>query len=220
VISNPHRTLPLETAGAQFASTTVAIAMLHGRGQTPGYMREHVYDRLDRLDLAYILPQAYDHSWYPASFLAPAEQNEPLLSHALQRIEDVRSRLEEEGIEDGRIIWLGFSQGACLAAEYVARSAHRFGGLVCFTGGLVGASEPDLTRPRNVLGLPVLLAAPDADEFVPLGRVQETAAIFRSAGAVVELAVSRGSAHEIIDDSIERCGRLISRVEDGISHPG
>jgi predicted esterase len=135
----------------------------------------------------------------------------------LDRIEDVRRLLREAGFEDGRIVWLGFSQGACLVTEYVARSPHHFGGLVCFTGGLIGPSGPALTRPTNVEGMPMLLTTSDIDEWVPQHRVEETAAIFRSAGADVELVVSHGAGHEMIDDSIERCQAPIGRVEHEIA---
>ena len=175
-------------------------------------MRENVAQRLGRTDLAYIFPAAHEHSWYPESFLRPIEVNQPRLGWALERIEDVRRLLEDAGVEDGRIVWLGFSQGACLVSEYVARSSRRFGALVCFTGGLIGPSEPDLTRPTDVAGMPALFTTSDIDEWVPLYRVEETASIFRSAGAEVELGVTYGTGHEIVDDSIERCRALLGKI--------
>ena len=214
---NPHRRMPVEVAGVPVGGAGMVVVMLHGRTQDPSYMRENVAQRLGRTDLAYLLPAAADQTWYPESFLEPVERNEPRLGWALERIDDVRRLLGRAGIDDRQIIWLGFSQGACLVSEYVARSSHRFGGLVSFTGGLIGPPEVELTRPTGVTGMPMLLTTSDIDEWVPLHRVEETATIFRAAGADVEMVVSRGTGHEIVDDSIDRCRTLIRRVERGIA---
>jgi predicted esterase len=210
---NLHRTRPLEREGAPVERATLAVVLVHGRGQRTDYMRENVLDRLGgRADIAYVLPAAHDHSWYPESFLEPLELNQPRLVWALERMDDVRQRLHDEGIADSRIVWLGFSQGACVLAEYVARTSHRFGALVCLTGGLFGPADAELTQPVNVRGMPALFVTSDIDELVPVARVEQTASIYRSAGAEVELAVTMGAAHEIVDDSIERCRTLLDRL--------
>jgi phospholipase/carboxylesterase len=209
---NPHRTVPIKVEGAPLESAPVALVMVHGRSLNAAYMRENVAARLGRTDLAYILPEAHDNSWYPESFLRPIEENQPRLNWALERLDDVRKLLTEAAVEDHHVVWLGFSQGACLVSEYVARSPQHFGAMVCFTGGLIGSTELDLKRPSAVRGLPALFTTSDIDEFVPLWRVRETAAIYRSAGAAVELSVDPGAAHEIVDDAIERCRRLLNTM--------
>jgi phospholipase/carboxylesterase len=209
---NAHRQVPLEVEGAALHDATLAVVMVHGRAQDASYMRDNVALRLGRTDMAYILPSAHEGTWYPESFLQPIAANEPRLGWALERMEDVRQFLEEAGVVDRRIVWLGFSQGACLVSEYVARSTGHFGGLVSFTGGLIGPDEEGLTRPTNAVRLPALFATSDVDEFVPLYRVEETVAIYRSAGATVELGIANGAGHEIVDDAIARCGALLDRI--------
>jgi phospholipase/carboxylesterase len=209
---NVHRQVPLDVEGAALPDATLAVVMVHGRAQDASYMRDHVAQRLGRPDLAYIFPSAHEGTWYPESFLRPIAANEPRLSWALERMEDVRQFLEDAGVVDRRIVWLGFSQGACLVSEYVARSTGLFGGLVSFTGGLIGPSQEGLTRPTNATGLPALFATSDVDEFVPLYRVEETVAIYRSAGAEVELGIADGAGHEIVDDAIARCASLLDRI--------
>lgn len=209
---NRHRDTPFVTAGAPLESATLAVVLAHGRTLDASYMREHVVDRLVRSDLSYVLPEADNHTWYPESFLRPFEANQPHLDRALERMDDVRHLIREAGVEDRRMVWLGFSQGACLVTEYVARSPHRFGGLVAFTGGLIGPAQPGLTRPSHVAGLPTLFATSDPDEFVPVSRVEETVEIFRSAQAAVEYVVNHGAGHEIVDDSIARCRALLRLV--------
>jgi phospholipase/carboxylesterase len=216
---NPHRTVPITVEGTPLSRAPLALVMVHGRSQSAAYMREHVAARLDRADLAHIFPEAHENSWYPESFLRPIEVNQPRLDWALERLDDVRQMLADAGVEDSRIVWLGFSQGACLVSEYVARSSRHFGAMICFTGGLIGPTEPDLTRPTCVEGLPALFATSDIDEFVPLWRVQETAAIYRSTGAAVDLGVSLGTAHEIVDDAIARGGALLDGLEPTPQEP-
>jgi phospholipase/carboxylesterase len=210
---NPHRTDPISVEGAPLESAPLAVVMVHGRSLDAAYMRENVVARLDRADLAHILPEAHENSWYPESFLRPIEENQPRLDWALERLEDVRQLLENAGVADHLIVWLGFSQGACLVSEYVARSSRHFGAMVCFTGGLIGPTETDLKRPSAVDGLPTLFTTSDVDEFVPLWRVQETAAIYRLAGAAVELSVYPGTAHEIVNDAMERCRALLNTMQ-------
>jgi phospholipase/carboxylesterase len=210
---NPHRMMPILVEGAPLERAPLALVMVHGRSLNAAYMSENVAARLDRPDLAHILPEAADNSWYPESFLRPNEENQPRLDWALERLDDVRQLLVDAGVEDRRIVWLGFSQGACLVSEYVARSSHHFGAMISFTGGLIGLSEPELTRPTAVDGLPVLFMTSDIDEFVPLWRVQETVAIYDSAGALVELGVSTGAAHEVVDDAIARCRTLLATLQ-------
>jgi hypothetical protein len=59
---NPHRTVPITVEGALLESAPLALVMLHGRSLNVAYMRESVSARLDRTDLAYILPEAHEYS--------------------------------------------------------------------------------------------------------------------------------------------------------------
>jgi phospholipase/carboxylesterase len=210
---NLHRRVPITVEGASLENAPLALVMLHGRSLNAAHMRDNVAARLDRADLAYILPEAHENSWYPESFLRPIDENQPRLDWALERLDDVRQLLADAGVEDSHMVWIGFSQGACLVSEYVARSSRHFGAMISFTGGLIGPPEARLTRPTAVNGLPALFGTSDIDEFVPLWRVQETVAIYGSAGAAVELRVCPGAAHEIVDDAIERCRALLTTLQ-------
>jgi predicted esterase len=125
---------------------------------------------------------------------------------------DARQLLNDAGVEDGRIVWLGFSQGACLVTEYLARSQGRFAGLICFTGGLIGPTLASLTRPKAASGLPTFITVSDHDEWIPLHRAEETAGIFRDAGAHVEFVVTANTPHEIVADAIERARQLLQEL--------
>jgi phospholipase/carboxylesterase len=210
--SNPHFERDLVYVGAPVGDSPLTVVLVHGRGLNPEYMIENVYERLDRSDLSYLLPAAEGDSWYPASFLAPLEQNEPRLSFALERLRAVHATLTQLGRTDTEIVWMGFSQGACLSAEYVARAKVRMGALVAFTGGLIGPDEPTLTRPKNQAGMPVLLTVSDTDPFVPVTRVNETAEIFRSAHADVTVDISHATDHVVTEGAITLGQKLLERV--------
>jgi predicted esterase len=175
-------------------------------------MIEHVSDRLARPDLSYVLPSAEGNTWYPLSFLAPREENEPRLGFALERLADVHLTLNEAGRSNNEIVWMGFSQGACLSCEYVARAGVKMRALVAFTGGLIGPDAVTLSRPVNVEGMPVVLTVSDIDPHVPVQRVNETADIFRAAGSDVEVVISHATQHMVTDDAIELGQRLLERI--------
>jgi predicted esterase len=210
---NPHLQQPLQVAGADLGTAAVVAVVVHGRDQDPSYMLENLVRPLERPGFTYLLPTADGRSWYPTSFLSPLADNEPRLSHALGRLEALRAELETAGIDGSAVVWVGFSQGACLVTEFVARSPHRFGGLVSLTGGLIGPAVSALSRPRELGGLPAFFGTSDVDPFVPLERVRETAALFGAAGAKVTTAVYAGATHEIVADEVDQCARILDLVE-------
>ncbi len=211
-MQNPHRDQPLTFSGAAIAGAPLVVVAVHGRTLDPTYMIDNVVTRLNRPDLAYVLPAADGNSWYPASFLAPLEQNQPRLDFALARLDDVLQVIGDAGVDDSRVVWLGFSQGACLVTEYVARSNRRFAALICLTGGLIGPDADNLTRPAQAKGLPTFITLSDHDEWIPLGRAEKTASIFLDAGADVEFVVTKDTAHEVVDDAIARTRSLLNEL--------
>ena len=209
---NPHRSLPFVFAGADITKAPMVVVTVHGRSLDPAYMVANAVARLDRGDLSYVLPAAESNTWYPNSFLAALEDNQPRLDFALERMHDARELINAAGVDDDRIVWLGFSQGACLATEYVARAHTRFAGLICFTGGLIGPTFESLTRPREVSDMPVFMTVSDHDEWIPLGRAEETSRIFQQAGADLEFVITADTAHEIVDDAIDEARDLLDEL--------
>jgi phospholipase/carboxylesterase len=210
--SGPHQGQPVVTAGVSLDDATVAMVMVHGRGATArgiiGLSQEFGTDR----EIAYVAPQAADNSWYPNSFLAPFERNEPELSSALRAVGEAVERVRNAGLPSERTLLLGFSQGACLTLEYVARNPRRYGGVVGLSGGLIG---PD-SMPREYTGAlqetSVFLGCSDVDPHIPLERVHETADVFRQLHGDVTERIYDGMAHTINDDEIAFTTELIREV--------
>ena len=197
------------TAGAPVGATEVAVVLLHGRGATAdGIVR--LAEPLYRHGVTFYAPGADRSRWYPYSFLAPVERNEPHLSSALRRVEAVVERAAET-VPVERVVVGGFSQGACLAAEFAVRRPRRYGGVFVLSGGLVGPTEWLGGREYggSLDGTPVFLGCGDADGHVPVERVRRTADVFRSLDGDVTERVYPGVAHEVTDDEFETVGGLV-----------
>ncbi|MFD2162755.1 alpha/beta hydrolase [Paradesertivirga mongoliensis] len=196
------------SSGIPLNEAKKAIIMLHGRGASADSIIS-LAGQLNVDDFAILAPQATNNSWYPYSFLAPVEQNQPALDSALQLIDDLVHEVQETGIPLHKIYFLGFSQGACLALEYTARHAAPYGGVIAFTGGLIG----DQIRPENYTGdfvhTPVFISTGDPDPHVPVSRVEKSVEILEKLNAEVSLRVYSGRPHTIQFQELDLANKLI-----------
>ena len=204
MLVNPHLLTQIEYFGAPIESAAVVVVLVHGRGQTPQYMADNFVDRLGRADVAFVAPAAADNTWYPTSFLAPLADNQPGLDHTLQRLAVIRDDLLGEGLTPERIVWCGFSQGACVVSQFVSGDPQRWGGLLALTGGLIGPPGTDWTIAGSFDGMPAYFSTSEADPFVPEERVRDSAARFAAAGALVTVELHLGREHEISAVEIDR----------------
>jgi predicted esterase len=210
-MNDPHRDQPIRQAGLPLEQAQAAMVMVHGRGATAESILSLV-PHFDQPDFAYLAPQAAENTWYPRPFMQPIAGNEPWLSSALAKVAAVLAHVAAAGIPPERTIILGFSQGACLTTEFAARNARRYGGVVGFSGGLIG---PDGTRrdyPGSLAGTPVFLGCSDVDAHIPLARVHHTADVFRRLGADVTERIYPGMGHAINDDEIAFVRELMTSL--------
>jgi phospholipase/carboxylesterase len=182
--------------------------MLHGRGATAediiGLARHLHVD-----DFAIVAPQATNYTWYPQSFLAPRQQNEPWLSSALALVGTIVSEIQDAGIKPEHIYFTGFSQGACLTLEFVAQQAQRWGGVAAFTGGLIGDTIDAKNYRGDFKGTPVFIGGSNPDPHVPAERIQASATILRSMHADVTAKIYPNMGHTIIQDEIDLVHKII-----------
>jgi predicted esterase len=197
-----HRGQPVLAAGRPLAEADAAMVMVHGRGGSAEDILGLAAE-LGRPELAYVAPQAAGHTWYPFSFMAPMQQNEPGLSSGLELLGDLVAHLEKGGIPAERIVLLGFSQGACLSLEFAARNARRYGGVVALSGGLIGPPGTPRDYPGSFAGTPVFLGCSDRDPHIPRERVDESARVFERMGAAVTERIYPAMGHTINEDEID-----------------
>ncbi|WP_127132558.1 alpha/beta hydrolase [Pseudoflavitalea rhizosphaerae] len=196
------------TAGKPLSEAASAIIMIHGRGaDASGILSMAEY--LPVQEFAQLAPQATNHTWYPYSFMAPVEENEPWLSSAIQVLDEVVIDIVSAGIKKENLYFLGFSQGACLTLEYTARRANRYGGVIAFTGGLIGADIDTSNYGGDFNQTPIFIGSSDPDPHVPASRVLASAAILRSMNAAVTDKIYKGMGHTISEDEIEQVKKLM-----------
>lgn len=192
----------------------MAALLLHGRGGTPESMLS-LAEALEVADVAYLAPEAPGLTWYPESFLAPLERNEPALSSSLGRVGELVAHLEGRGLESGRIVLLGFSQGGCLGLEWAARNARRYGALVGLSAGLIGPPGRPVDYDGTFDGTPVFLGCSDVDPHIPLERLEETAEVLGRMGAAVEKRVYPSMGHLVNRDELLHVRDLLTGLAAG-----
>ena len=206
-----HQGQALRTLGPSASAARAAMIMVHGRGATAESILE-LASEFDQEGLAFLAPQAAGHSWYPNSFLAPIPSNEPWLSSALGLLSDLCLMLQTEGPGLERTVLLGFSQGACLTLEFAARNARRYGGIVGFTGGLIGPEGTPREYAGSFQATPVFLGSGDPDPHVPRWRVEETAAVLGRMGAQVTTRIYAGMGHTVNEDELSSAREMVARL--------
>jgi phospholipase/carboxylesterase len=207
--NGPHGQQPIRHAGAPLTGADAALILLHGRGGAAGDILA-LGDELAGDGVALLAPEAADHTWYPDSFMAPFESNEPWLSSALGVVGRTLGRAERAGVARRRIVLAGFSQGACLACEYVGREAPRLAALIAFTGGRIGPPGTFFGAAGELDGMPVYLSAGDPDPHVPWARVEETRVSFERMGATVTLRRLPGRPHTILRQEVDEARQIVA----------
>jgi len=210
-------TAPLHTAiaGAPLADAKAAVILLHGRGASAESMLA-LTNVLAQPDVAYLAPQAEGGTWYPYSFLAPFEQNEPYLSRSLAAIEALFENLAGQEFGPERIALIGFSQGGCLGLEFAAGHATRYGAVIGLSAGLIGPVDTPRDYDGSFAGTPVFLGCSDIDAHIPLARVRESSKVFDDLGGEVTERIYPGMGHTINDDEIGHVRTVLAGLLRGL----
>lgn len=206
---NIHQDQPLLTLGLKPSPELPAVILLHGRGSSAQDMAPLAHS-LGTERAAYLMPQAGKNRWYPNSAFSPLEGNQPDLDSALRVVAETILDLTSQNIPTQKIILGGFSQGACLAAEYAARNPRRYGGLFVFSGALIGPEGTKRDYPGSLEGTPVFLGSSDVDPWVKHSLVAETAAVLKELDGDVDFRTYPGMGHTINEDELQAVRRMIT----------
>ena len=110
-------------------------------------------------------------------------------------IERARS---EYGLQENRVVAVGYSNGANIAASLILRHPRVVPGAILFR-----AMVPFTPEPVPVLGkTKIFLSAGERDPIVPAANTQRLAAIFQSGGAEVSIHWHTGG-HELGQDDLD-----------------
>lgn len=198
-------------AGAPVGQGRGVMMLVHGRNASPANILG-LAPELGHPDFTYLAPAAASGTWYPYSFLADRASNEPFLSSALGVLDALVADVVGRGIPTSRIILLGFSQGACLTGEFAVRHAGRYGGVIMYSGGLIGPPGTTWESGGNFENTPVFLGCSDIDPHIPKARVDESAAVFARMGADVTTRIYPGMGHLVNEDEISFVRELMSAI--------
>lgn len=212
--ADPHALTTALRRGPTGTDAAVGLVLLHGRGDSAAGIASLVDALVERgaPEPALVAPEAHGGQWYPLRFLEPVERNEPWLSSALASVGRAVATLEAEGLPRARIVVAGFSQGACLASEYVAREGGRWGGVVTLSGGLIGADVDPARYPRRLDGTAAFFGCSDVDAHIPLARVRASAARYETQGADVVTRIYPGMPHTVNEDEATWFAEHLARV--------
>ena len=212
--SDPHGAARIVTSGPsleELGPNGIVMILIHGRGATADDILG-IAELFPESRIAAIAPEANGYQWYPQRFIAAREENQPYLDSAINLVDNLVRRVAESGIPTERLILAGFSQGACLSADYAASHPRRYGGVFVLSGGVIG---PDGGLPRytgSLEGTPVLIGCADQDFHIPVERVRETAEIMESLSGEVELQVFPGTAHSIFEDEVSSMRKIVREL--------
>lgn len=210
---DPHAHETPLFGGLPLDQATYALVLVHGRGGNADGMLP-IARAAGATGAALIAPRAAGGSWYPNRFLDPFASNEPYLTSALATVERSIHLAIDAGIPYERIVLVGFSQGACLSLEYVARNGRRFGGVAALAGALIGDDHDVRVDHGNLAGTPILLACGDADGHIPEIRVRRSAEALITQGAVVDMRIYPGVEHTIVGDQLDALRTMLATVHE------
>lgn len=215
-MDGPHQGARRATAGPGPADAEAAVVLVHGRGATAESILEFARE-FSADGVTYVAPQAARNTWYPNSFLAPTESNQPGLSSGLSLLETIVDELTDAGIPRERIAFVGFSQGACLASEFVAHNPTRYGGLAALSGGVIGpdVSVEEYADNGSLDGTPVFVGCSDSDPHIPLERVQETTAVLEALDANVTERIYPGMGHGVNQEELDHVAEMVRLLVEG-----
>lgn len=205
----PHAGQSILTRGRELREARAAVIMVHGRGASPQSILE-LAPAIEHREVAYLAPGANGGAWYPASFMAPTAQNEPGITSGIGVIHDLIDHVIAAGVPAERIVLLGFSQGACLAATAAQRRPMRYGGVIVYSGGLIGPPGTVWSEEGDFAGTPVFLGCSDRDSHIPEPRVHESAAVFERMGAAVTERIYEGMGHLVNEEEIAFTRELLA----------
>lgn len=210
-LTGPLAESGLLAAGSDPRSARLAMVAIHGRGAS-GADIIGLADAFGLPDLFAVAPDAPGGAWYPAPFTQPLDANEPYLSSALARIDAILALLKDEGFGPDRVVLAGFSQGACLSLEYLARNAGSVAAVLGFSGGLIGPDAAGRRETSSLAGTKVFIGCSRTDPFIPALRVMETERHLADRGASVEAKLYPEPGHTINQDEIARAVALLQSI--------
>jgi phospholipase/carboxylesterase len=161
-------------------------------------------------DVAFVAPDApepcagggFGFQWFPIPWLDGSSQTlaEAGLEAAARDLNGfLDARLAVEGLTPGRLMMIGFSQGAMISLHVAPRRAQAVAGVVAISGRLL---RPEVLAAEAVVKPPVLLVHGDQDPVVPFSDMAKAGDALVGAGFQTFGHVMQGTGHGIAPDGL------------------
>lgn len=212
--SLPHAGAPVYAAGAPLESADLVAIMLHGRGANAADilgLAGEIVPAGAETRITFLAPDADGSVWYPYPFRQPLETNEPWLTSALAKVDALVDHVRADR-PNLPVVVGGFSQGACLSLEYLARGSRAISGVAAFSGALIGPSIADRLPVTDLSGRWIFLGCGDRDQFFTLDVVEDSAHVLADAGATIDFRTYPGMGHTINADEIAAVQTLLTQT--------
>ena len=212
-VGDPHKNIHARYFRTTINSLEALIFLFHGRGGDCQSVYEQLGKHLLRDDMVIVAPQASSNCWYPHRFNEPVNMNQPWLDSAVNWIHREINEFIQKGLVPEKIVFGGFSQGACLALEYLLRYPQHYGGVFCLSGGMIGpeGSRQALSN-TSLAGTPVFLGCADEDEWIPRAKFDESVGFLLNSGAQVESIIYKNLGHNICEDELNYVKCMIDNL--------
>lgn len=96
-----------------------------------------------------------------------------------------------------------------MTLEFVAQHAAAFGGVIAFTGGVIGEQIDESKYQGDFNGTPVFISTGDPDPHVPVQRVLDTEKILKKLHADVQVKIYPGRPHTITQEELELAKKFV-----------
>lgn len=203
--------------GAKAGGAQGICVVVHGRGQTQADMQDSIVNRLEAPGIRFVLPKSAGVGWYQARAIDPLT---PVTRAELaQSLTDLAAVIAQaQAADPGRpLVLAGFSQGACLAVEYLLAGRGGVAAACLFTGCRVGDASDDLPL-SGLAGMPVYASCGDADPWIPADAYHALLRDLTRAGARVRTDMFPGRPHAVTPTEIAVLQGMLRDVT-GAQHP-
>lgn len=193
--------------GPDPVEAAACVVGVHGRDQSAEYMQRHLVEPIDRDDVCWILPSATRGCWYSGRAADPLVVNESELVLSLGVLDRILAPLPLS-----KTVLVGFSQGGCLVAEYLARRAPLCAGAAMASGTLLGPAPAGRVALPQRDALPVYIGAGSGDTWMSVQQAKDTVAVFERSGAIVSSSITETLEHAIHEADLRSIAAQIEQV--------
>jgi phospholipase/carboxylesterase len=177
-------------------------------------MMRLIVGRVVVADVRYVLPKSEGPGWYAARAIDPlTPETVADMDMGLDQIAAVIDA-ERDRSPALPVLLCGFSQGACLAVEFLMKSRAKVDAAALLTGCRIGGPTDDL--PQTALdGLPIYASCGDRDPWIPQSAYHRMLGDLTACGARIRTDMFPGRPHDVARSEIAVLSGMLNALANG-----